>query len=271
MKRGLLLTVTLVIVAFLTIPLTGCICIPGGFPTMGPRPEVTGSQDMATWEYEFADFTNINASSAFTISVSQSDSYRVSITANENLLDYLDVRQGGKTLYIGLKRANYTNIRPKATITLPELLSLGLSSASKGSVSGFSSSNPLELDVSGASSLTIEAVTAGGTECNISGASCVSGVMEAGDCDFDLSGASTIELEGSGSDAHIDASGASEVELADFHINNAEVSLSGSSEATLNLSGRLDANLSGYSHIKYLGKPTLGSIKTFGSSTVSAQ
>lgn len=271
MKRGLLLTVTLVIVAFLTIPLTGCICIPVGFPTMGSRPEVTGSQDMSTWEYEFADFTNINASSAFTISVSRSDSYSVSITANENLLDYLDVRQVGKTLYIGLKRASYTNISHEATITLPQLLRLGLSSASKGSVSGFSSLSQLELDVSGASSLTIEAVTAGGTECNTSGASRVSGAMETGDCDFNLSGASTVELTGSGGDAHIGASGASSVKLANFTVNDARIGLSGASQATLNLSGRLDANLSGYSHIKYLGEPTFGSIRTSGGSTVSAQ
>ena len=46
---------------------------------------------MATWEYEFADFTNVYVSSAFTVDVTQSDSYSVSITVNENLLDYLNV------------------------------------------------------------------------------------------------------------------------------------------------------------------------------------
>ena len=65
---------------------------------------------MATWEYEFADFTNVDVSSAFTVDITQSDSYSVSITVNENLLDYLNVYQSGKTLYIGLKGANYSNI-----------------------------------------------------------------------------------------------------------------------------------------------------------------
>ena len=46
---------------------------------------------MATWEYEFADFTNVDGSSAFTVDITQSDSYSVSITVNENLLDYLNV------------------------------------------------------------------------------------------------------------------------------------------------------------------------------------
>ena len=154
MKRSLLLTVTLGIVVFLTIPLTGCVVCPGWVPLLGPAPAVTGSQNMATWEYDFADFTSVNVSSAFTVDITRSDSYRVSITANENLLDYLDVRQVGKTLYIGLKRAIYTNTRQEATITLPELRKLGLSGASRGSLSGFSSTGHLEFDVSGASSLT---------------------------------------------------------------------------------------------------------------------
>ena len=251
MKRGFLLTVTLGIVAFLAIPLAGCIFIPGGLPTIGPEPEVTGSQEMATWEYEFADFTDVNVSSAFTVDVLQSDSYSVSITANENLLDYLNVYQRGKTLYIGLKRARYSNVRYEANITMPLLLNFELSGASKGDISGFSSANPLKLELSGASR--------------------ISGSIETGDCNFDISGASRVELAGSGNDADIDASGASKVELADFPINNAEVTLNGASQATLNLSGRLDANLSGYSHIEYIGEPTLGSIRTSGDSTVSAQ
>ena len=269
MRKGLLLTVILGVVAFLIIPLAGCVFCPGWFPRLGPAPAVTGSQEMATWEYDLADFTNVSVSSAFTVDITRSDSYRVSITANENLLDYLDVRKVGKTLYIGLKRAVYTNTRQEATVTLPELLKLGLSSASRGSISGFNSSGPLELTVSGASSLTIAAVTVGDTEFDISGASRVDGALEAGDCELGLSGASTIDLEGSGVDADIDASGASSISLENFPVNNARIDLSGASQATLNLSGKLDANLSGASHLKYLGEPTLGSIRTSGGSTVS--
>jgi hypothetical protein len=226
---------------------------------------------MATWEYDFADFTSVNVSSAFTVDITRSDSYWVSITANENLLDYLDVCQVGKTLYIGLKRAIYTNTRQEATITLPELRKLGLSGASRGSLSGFSSTGSLEFDVSGASALTIASLTAGDTEFDISGASRVNGALETEDCDFDISGASTVDLEGSGNDANIDASGASSVRLANFPVANARIDLSGASQATLNLSGTLDASLSGASHIKYLGEATLGNIKTSGASTVSAE
>jgi len=244
-----LLIVTILSAMLLAIPLTSCIFIPGRLPVIGPQPEVTGSPNMATWEYEFNDFTHINASSAFTVNVSQSGSYSVSITANENLLDYLNVYQRGKTIYLGMKSAEYNNVMYEATIAMPVLLDFTLSGASKGNISGFSSANPLKLKLSGASR--------------------VSGDMGTGDCNFSLSSASKVELTGSGNDADINASGASELDLADFLINNTKVTLRGNSEATLNLDGRLDANLEGYSHLKYIGEPTLGSIRTGGSSTVS--
>ncbi len=244
-----LLIITILSAMLLTIPLTSCIFIPGGLPVIGPQPEVTGSPNMATWVYEFTDFTNINASSAFKVNASQSDSYSVSITANENLLDYLSVNQRGKTLFLGMKSAEYKNVIYEATITMPVLLDFTLSGASKGDISGFDSANPLKLKLSGASR--------------------ISGSIETGDCNFNLDGASKVELSGSGNDADINGASASELELADFPINDAKVTLRGNSEATLNLDGRLDANLAGYSHIEYIGEPTLGSIRTAGSSTVS--
>jgi len=49
---------------------------------------------------------------------------------------------------------------------------------------------------------------------------------------------------------------------------NADVSLSGGSRATINLDGRLDADLSGGSNLLYIGDPTMGDINTSGGSTV---
>ncbi|MFC2045789.1 GIN domain-containing protein [Chloroflexota bacterium] len=246
-----LVIMTIISAIFFVIPLNGCLFLPDGLPSIGPEREVTGSQDMATWEYEFTDFTNLNVSDAFTVYVSQSDSYSVGITANENLLDYLSIDQKGETLYIGMKSARYYDVSYEANITMPLLLDCKLSGASKGDISGFSSANPLELELSGASS--------------------ISGSIATGDCNFNLSGASRVELTGSGDDADINASDASKIELADFPINSAEVKLRGASQATLNLDGTLDANLRDYSHIKYIGEPTLGDITTYGSSTVSKQ
>jgi hypothetical protein len=63
--------------------------------------------------------------------------------------------------------------------------------------------------------------------------------------------------------------GASHLNLDDFTVNNANVSLSGASSGTINLSGRLDADLSGASTLWYIGEPTMGTINVADSSELS--
>ena len=107
-------------------------------------------------------------------------------------------------------------------------------------------------------------------EFELSGASRVRGDITAGgDARLNLSGASSVQLQGSASDLVIDASGASRVELDNFPVDNVDVKLSGASGATVNLDGRLDANLSGASKLSYIGEPTMGDVRTSGGSSVS--
>jgi hypothetical protein len=232
----------LVVVLLTSGLIVGCI---GGI-----RGVVTGSRNLETREFEFTGFTRVEVGSAFEVEIAQSDSYSVSITADDNLFDYITVSKSGETLKIRLKWGyNYISTTQRARITMPDLYGLELSGATRGNVQGFSSSHDFILDLSGASRLT--------------------GDITAGNADIDISGASTVQLEGSASDIVVDASGASRVKLADFVVNNADVRLSGASSGTVNLDGRLDANLSGASTLNYSGNPTLGSIKTSGGSTLS--
>ena len=64
-------------------------------------------------------------------------------------------------------------------------------------------------------------------------------------------------------------SGGATLHLPDFKVNNANVNLSGGSQATINLDGRLDANLSGGARLFYVGNPTLGTINTSGGASIS--
>jgi hypothetical protein len=93
--------------------------------------------------------------------------------------------------------------------------------------------------------------------------------MTASNIEFDISGASRIQLEGSANDMVASVSGASRLNLGSFTVNNADVSFSGASSGTINLDGRLDADLSGASRLSYIGEPTMGTINTSGASTLS--
>ncbi len=229
---------------------------------------VTGSGNLDTREFNFSDFSRVEVGSAFEVKVVQSDSYSVSVTADDNLLDYVLVSKQGTTLKIYLKTAHYIATTTRAEITMPQLRGLELSGATRGTVSGFSSTENVDIEVSGASSLDMVDMSTGDIDFRISGASRVTGDITARDADFEVSGASTVQLEGSAADTVIEASGASRAELAGFTVNNADVRLSGASSGTVNLEGRLDADLSGASTLSYIGEPIMGNINTSGASTL---
>jgi len=255
MKKAIIIIAIVVAVAIISNVLYW-----GGWPR-----GLVGSGNLETEEYAFTDFTEVEISDAFDFEIKQSSSYSINVTADDNVIDYVQVSQDGQTLRIGLRtglRIGSVTLRIgpgifplpgsvtlRASVTMPQLHSLTATGASHGTVSGFSSTDDLDITVSGASKVT--------------------GDITAGNVEFRMSGASTIQLEGSANDIDAGVSGASHLNLDDFVVNNADLNLSGASTGTVNLSGRLDANLSGASRLWYIGEPTMGDINTSGASTLS--
>lgn len=209
------------------------------------------SGNLKTEEMEFSDFTAVEVGWAFEVSITQSSSYSVIITADEQIFDNIEVTQTGNTLKIGLEPGTYPGgLFRKAEITMPELDKLILSGATRGTVEGFSTSNPFVLGLSGASSLEMVNI-------------------DVGDAEIEVSGASTLNARGTANDIVSLVSGASNVDLSNFPVTNVDITVSGASLATINLDGRLDAEVSGASTLQYIGDPTMGDINTSGGSTIN--
>lgn len=231
---------------------------------------ITGSGEIATWDMDYTDFNRIEVGSAFDVTVARADSYAVRITIDKKLYEYLKIDQRGDTLRIGLKpNYIYNETTQQAVINLPDLHRLELSGASKAVVSGFSVSHSLDFELSGASRMDLGHTIAGNSGFVLSGASKVNGSIEMDDGNFNLSGASTLELQGSADDVTIEASGASDVKLPEFTVTTAAVELSGASGAVINVSSRMDINLSGASNLVYIGNPKLGQLNVSGGSTLN--
>jgi len=231
---------------------------------------VTGSGNLLTWEWDYRDFNRVEVSHAFEVEITRNDTYQVSITFDDSLLEYLDIEQRGNTLRIELKEAYiYHNVTHRAVITMPELRSLNLSGASTGRLSGFSSEEKLSSEISGASSLDMSDIQTGDADFNVSGASKLSGSISVADADLNISGASTVEIVGSAEDMSAEASGASKANLSDFTVTNAQVEFSGDSSGTVNASGRLDIELSGASSLDYYGDAKLGDVNISGGSRLN--
>jgi hypothetical protein len=266
------LMVVVVIAAFSILVATALLFRPFA-PTTGSGAPVTGSGRLLTKELQYKDFRIVRVVSAFQVGITYSNSYKVSVTMDDNIFDYLQATKEGDVLTIGLKLEQGTlSLSLKAEIQLPELYELQLDGAARGKIQGFNSSHEFTLLLSGASSAEIADTSVGDVEIEISAAGRLSGSMTAnGEARFTLSAASTATLGGKANNLLIDASAASHLELSDFTVHNARVNISGASQAKINLDGRLDAYLSGASTLLYRGEPTLGDISVTGGSTISKE
>jgi len=191
------------------------------------------SGKLQTQQKNFSGFTVINIQSGFQAQISQGDSYSVSITADNNVINRINVNQTGNTLTIGLQLASIFNIGTlKAQITMPDLQEIHLSGGANANVAGFVMTHDLSVSESGGS---------------------------------------TLKMDGQASSLSASCLGGSGLELSELKVDSATVTLSGGSTGNINVSGRLDADLSGGSSLVYAGNPTLGTITTTGLSTITRQ
>jgi hypothetical protein len=211
---------------------------------------VTGSGNLTTETHDFSDFSRIEAHSGFELEVTRADTFSIEITADNNVQQFIIVEKSGDTLDIRLQGTPfYHSVTLRATVTMPELHYLELTGGSEAAITGFRSEHDFEANLSGGSQLSGDIISA--------------------NAEFELNGGSQVFLEGAGEDLTIDASGGSQLDLEDFPIDDAAISMSGGSQATINISGTLDAYISGGSQIFYVGTPTLGDTECSGGSGIN--
>ncbi len=235
-----------VAVALVAVLLAGCVPVPS-------IERLTGSGRTVTKTYGLEEFSQVNVSSAFQVAISRADTFSVEVTVDDNLADKLDVRKAGDTLIIGVKPhvGFFGNTTLKAKVSLPVLTGVELSGATNGMLAGFDSARPLAVTVSGASKLT--------------------GDIRSGDAKMNVSGASTVELTGATQGLDVIVSGASTVALKQFTSADTKVSASGASHATVAPAGKLTAEASGASSVRYIGEPAGVKVNTSGASSVGPQ
>jgi hypothetical protein len=222
----------------------------GCFPMIGGS-QVVGSGRTTTQDYDFSDFTRVQIGSAFEANVTQGEAYKVAVTVDDNLVQYLDVRVDGDTLVIGLKPVvslGFRNMSLRAAVTMPDVEGLDLSGATRTRVTGFSNDRRVDVEISGASQLT--------------------GDLTSGEMRIEASGASRGELTGTTGPLDANASGASTLRLQGLASTDTRVDASGASTIVVNPSGRLTGSASGASTVRYTGLPTTVLVDTSGASSV---
>ena len=225
-----------------------------------------------------SDFTGINASSIFDITVAKGNTESLTIEADDNVMQYVrsEVRNGVLHLYLD-NRQEVKNVKTlKAFLVMKNLNMVKLSGTCKLTANDLFISDKFKIECSGASNLTlnvnanelsietsgatkimIKANVNGSTYFNVSGSSKIRGELKTTNVNFDLSGTSLIELSGSAADISVNASGTSNFNAENFIVKTATIESSGVCNVSVNVTDVLKVNSSGLSSVNYKGSPSV--------------
>ena len=216
----------------ITLLLTGCF-----FPVRMTR--VIGSGEVATETREASGFSAVDLSGFGILIIEQGETESLSITAEENLLPYLESKVAGKELNLVVRE--YVNIDPNEDIvyrlTVVELERLESSGLGEIEI-GVLESEDFEIEISGAGSLTL-------------------GRLDADSFRLEISGVGDVTVAGEVKDQRVQLSGAGNYEAGDLLSQEARVEISGSGRAVVWAERELDVEISGSGSLQYFGSPIL--------------
>jgi CubicO group peptidase (beta-lactamase class C family) len=201
---------------------------------------IKGSGKLITKELDLADFTSVDVRHGFRADVTQGKAFRVALTADDNLFEYVKAVKEGSALKVSLdaRDKSFRHATLKLAVTMPTLEKVSLSDACHGTIQGFTAAKDFKARVSDWSTL--------------------GGELKAMTVDVEALDASTLTLKGSAKEGKLTARDASHLLLADFALDLADVHLSEASTAAARVQAKLDYNLSDASRLTYHGDPSLG-------------
>ncbi len=180
----------IVLLASLAVLVAAC-SIP--FSTSGNA--LVGSGKFATRNYALDGFTAIQANGGFQVTLSGGDAFKVTVTADDNLLDVIDVRKDGSALVIGLKPGSIRSNKLEAAVTLPVLEAVRLDGGSGLSVSGNAPrAGTLTINANGGARADLRAVAADRVSIILNGGA--QATVNAKRLDYDLNGGAQLRYTG---------------------------------------------------------------------------
>ncbi len=221
--------------------------------------EVHGSGQLKTETRQIASFDSVDFQNFGTLIVEQGDRESLEITAEDNVLKYLQSKVTGNNLTLGVK--DYVHLVTTRDIvyhlTVKNLKALNTSGIGNVEIGALQTAN-LRLGISGSGSMTISSLQTGPLDLEISG----SGSMEINDLqadslDLKISGLGDVTLAGEVQEQNVQISGSGSYEAGDLLSRTARIGISGSGSAVVWAEDTLDLDLSGNGNLSYYGEPVL--------------
>jgi hypothetical protein len=200
---------------------------------------VRGNGNIKTDKRDITSFKNLEVHGGINVIILQGEIKPIEIKADENLMEYIEVKQEGDDLIIGERE--HFNLDPtdkiELYVTSPNYHSISLSGVSNiNTEKKITGTNELELNLSGAGDIKME--------------------LDFPKVSADLSGVGSMYLNGQTKDVNIVLTGAGSAHCFDLLSENTTVEVSGVGSAEVFASVKIDAQVSGVGSVKYKGNAT---------------
>lgn len=232
-----------IIIALITITLAISSCT---------KDQVSPSDHITKVTKHFDDYNKLDISGPFEVFVTYSEfEESIEIEANDNLHEYILVERNGNTLHIQMK--NNTQI-------------LGSNEVLKAYVT---TKYIDEYEAAGLSKIKLQTPAKTSTmEIRLSGLCTLQGEIETDKMISRLSGNSKLMVTGAANKLDANVTGASEIEHFDFEVNDVDLDLSGSSNASITANGEIKVKATGNSTFYYKGDGIVVKQTLTGNSTI---
>ena len=209
--------------------LSGCVL-------SGNSSSIKGNGNLATSEKTVSDFEKININGCAEVHFYVSQDFRVVVTIDENLAEYVEIVTENNVLNIGTKNGSYLFTKFLVDIYYPVVLT--------------------SVSVSGSGSFTsMDKITVPTFKMAVSGSGKIEGIVECENFSASVSGSGKIIVAGNSKNANIAIAGSGKFNGDDFIINNATIHIDGAGNADMYVTDNLKADISGSGGINYRGEP----------------
>ncbi|MCE7053098.1 DUF2807 domain-containing protein [Algoriphagus sp. AGSA1] len=195
-------------------------------------------------------FTKVHSGGSWEVILTEGSKEEVRIEARGVDLDKVRTEIDGDVLSVGLVKGNYNNVKLKFYITYKELDGIRCSGSGTMEVTSPVSSEKFSAGLSGSGDILMDK-------------------LEAEELSVSISGSADLKIQGGSVErAEIKQSGSGDFHGERLAIGDLVVSKSGSGDTHVGDLGKVSLSASGSGDVTYTGSPTLGDIKTSGSSSL---
>ena len=214
---------------------------------------VKGSGNVTTTNRTVQPYDEIAAVGSITVVLEAGDEGAITIKADDNLHEYVEVENDGDKLKVKMKKGTSYSSKNDIIVKVPFRDLSKVSITGSGDVMGKDAikGDHLALTVTGSGDMLLE--------------------MDANHLDAKVTGSGDMKLSGKTDSLEIKVSGSGDFMGYGLKAKNTEVYISGSGDAEVVASSSIKARVHGSGDVSYKGNPSKSDTKVLGSGSISSQ